>query len=61
MRKRAASPTSSWSVFRRSGAWVRWYSSIFERPWTPEAARVLIGPAEIALTRMPFGPRSAAR
>ena len=43
-RNSAASPTSSCSVFLRSGAWVRWYSSIFERPCTPEAARVLIGP-----------------
>ena len=30
-------------------------------PCTPEAARVLMGPAEIALTRIPFGPRSEAR
>ena len=27
----------------------------------PAAASVLIGPAEIAFTRMLFGPRSAAR
>ena len=27
----------------------------------PAAASVLIGPAEMALTRMPCGPRSAAR
>jgi hypothetical protein len=48
-------------VFFRRGAFARWYSSILEMPWTPEAAMVLIGPAEIAFTRIPFGPRSAAR
>ena len=31
------------------------------KPEMPAAASVLIGPAEIALTRMSFGPRSAAR
>src|SRR6185503_5624310 len=61
IRNKATSPTSSCSVFFRSGAWVRWYSSIFESPCTPEAARVLMGPAEIAFTRIPRGPRSAAR
>ena len=46
---------------KRSGAVVRMCSRIFEKPVLPAAARVLIGPAEMALTRMPFCPRSAAR
>ena len=35
--------------------------SILRKPLTPAAASGLIGPAEIAFTRMPCGPRSAAR
>src|SRR5262249_38167230 len=47
-RKSAASPTSSCSVFLRRGACVRWYSSILERPCTPDAAIVLTGHADAA-------------
>ena len=60
-RKAAAFPTSSVVTLRRSGALSSTNFSIFPKPLMPAAASVLIGPAEIPLTRMPFGPRSCAR
>ena len=43
---------------RRSGARPRWACNITERPGMPAEARVLIGPADTAFTRMPWGPSS---
>jgi len=57
----ATLPTSSIVTVRRSGALVSNTLSSLPKPLMPDAASVLIGPAEIALTRMPFGPRPAAR
>ena len=60
-RNSAASATSASSTFRLSGARSRYTCRMLENPEMPDAASVLIGPAEIALTRMFCGPRSAAR
>ncbi|CFN68883.1 Uncharacterised protein [Bordetella pertussis] len=56
-----ASSTSSMPTRLRAGAlaWAR--SSKASKPVMPEAARVLSGPGEMACTRMPCGPSSAAR
>jgi hypothetical protein len=48
-------------TLRRSGAAASNWLSIFRKLPTPAAASVLIGPAEIALTRVPSGPRFSAR
>ena len=48
-------------MFARSGATSANEPYIFLKPPMPAAASVRTGPAEIALTRMPSGPRSAAR
>src|SRR6202140_4047048 len=52
-RKAAALPTSSRVTLRRRGATSATRLSILRNPGMPAAARVLIGPAEIALTRTP--------
>ena len=46
---------------RRSGALYSFHFRMYRKSPMPDAARVLIGPEEMALTRMPFRPRSAAR
>ena len=46
---------------RRKGARSRYTVRIEENPGIPDAASVLIGPADTAFTRMLRGPRSAAR
>jgi hypothetical protein len=56
-RNAAVLPTSSMVTLRRNGATCATWSIILRRPATPDAARVLIAPAEIALTRVPSGPR----
>jgi hypothetical protein len=48
-------------TLRRSGAFFSTKFRIFENPPMPAAASVLMGPAEIAFTRMPCGPRLEAR
>ena len=60
-RNAAALPTSSVVTLRRSGAFFSTNLRILPKPPMPAAASVLIGPAEMAFTRMPFGPRLAAR
>src|SRR6266513_1126626 len=60
-RKAAALPTSSRVTLRRRGATSATRLSILRNPGMPAAARVFIGPAEMALTRTPWGPKSAAR
>jgi hypothetical protein len=60
-RYRALAPTSSMVTLRRSGATSGNLLYIVLKPVTPLAASVRIGPAETALTRIPSGPRSAAR
>ena len=60
-RKSAVLPTSSISTLRRKGERVATTSRMSVKPETPLAASVLTGPAETALTRIYFGPRSAAR
>ena len=60
-RNREASATSSISVSRPRGARSRWWRILLLNPAMPEAARVLMGPAEMPLTRIPSAPRSAAR
>jgi peptidyl-prolyl cis-trans isomerase D len=60
-RKAAALPTSSVVTLRRSGACSSTNFRILPKPAMPAAASVLIGPAEIAFTLMPCGPRLAAR
>ena len=58
----AMSPTGGPVLFIcRSGARSRYTWRIPENPEMPAAASVLIAPAEIAFTRMFFGPRSLAR
>ena len=54
-------PTSSIVTVRLSGAAVSMYFKILEKSLIPLAARVLIGPEEIAFARMPLGPRLLAR
>ena len=60
-RNAATLPTSSAVTLRRSGAFFSTKRWIFEKPPMPAAASVLIGPAEMPLTRMPSGPRQDAR
>ena len=60
-RKSAVSPTSAASVFLLSGAFSRATFKISVKPAIPRAANVLMGPAEIALTRIFLGPRSLAK
>ncbi len=52
------SATSDCSTPRRSGARSRYTCRMLEKPEMPAAASVLIAPAEIAFTRMFFGPSS---
>ena len=59
-RKAAALPTSSMVTLRRSGALCSLNESSLPKLPMPDAARVLIGPAEMALTRVPSGPRVTA-
>src|SRR5260363_71261 len=56
-RKAAVLPTCSIVTLRCNGALASTQSSIFEKSWMPLAASVLIGPAEIPLTRMPRAKR----
>jgi hypothetical protein len=60
-RKAATLPTSSIDTLRRSGAVASTNCRMRPKSLMPEAASVRIGPAEIPFTRMPFGPRLAAR
>ena len=53
-------PTSSIVTVRRNAAVFSKVESIFLKFLMPDAAKVRIGPAEIAFTRMPSLPRSAA-
>ena len=57
----ATLPTSSIVTLRRKGAALSTADRIFEKPLIPAAASVRIGPAEMPLTRMPRGPRLAAK
>src|SRR3546814_13431488 len=59
--KAAALPTSSMVTLRRSGAAASKVLSILRKLPTPDAARVLIGRAELALPRVPSGPGLSAR
>src|SRR6185369_8575347 len=59
--KAAALPTSSMVILRRSGALCALYASSLPKLPMPDAASVLIGPAETALARIPCGPRQKAR
>ncbi len=52
-RNAATLPTSSMVTLRRNGAVFSTKRRILENPPMPAAASVLIGPAEIALTRIP--------
>src|SRR6266498_987769 len=60
-RNTPVAPTSLTSTLRLRGARSACVLSISLSPETPRAARVLIGPAEMAFTRILFGPRSLAR
>ena len=60
-RNTAVSATSAVSVLRRSGACCAEISSILDKSFTPRAEIVLIGPADIAFTRILLGPSSLAR
>ena len=51
-------PTSSTVTLRRNGAVCSTASRILPKPLMPDAASVLIGPAEMPLTRMPRGPEA---
>src|SRR5205809_612476 len=57
----AAAATSSMLTRLRAGAFAFALSSKASNSGIPDAARVASGPGEIACTRMPFGPSSAAR
>ena len=59
--KAATLPTSSMVTLRRKGALASTYFRIDEKSLMPLAARVLIGPAEMPLARMPLGPSAVAR
>src|SRR5262249_15159654 len=59
-RKAVATPTSSMLTRLRAGAFALALSSSASNSGMPEAARVASGPGEMACTRMPFGPSSAA-
>ena len=56
-KKAATFPTSSMETLRRNGETFSVYTSSFPKSPIPAEASVLIGPAEIALTLIPFGPR----
>ena len=56
----AALPTSSMVTLRRKAACFSLKPIILSKSAIPEAASVLIGPAETAFTRMPFGPKLCA-
>ncbi|MNT94348.1 hypothetical protein D3C72_2360080 [compost metagenome] len=58
--KAAVLPTSSVVTLRRRQDWLAAIDSSLPKPEMPAAARVLIGPAEMAFTRMPSLPRLAA-
>src|SRR5690606_2830321 len=60
-RNAPALPTSSMVTLRFNGAVSCTWSSILRSPEIPAAANVLIGPAEMAFTRIPSTPRSKAR
>src|SRR5262245_60446151 len=60
-RNAAALPTSSVVTLRRNGECSSTNLRILPNPEMPAAASVLIGPAEMPFTRMPCGPRLAAR
>ena len=53
-------PTSSIVTVRRNAAVFSKVESIFLKFLMPDAAKVRIGPAEIAFTRIPSFPKSAA-
>ena len=55
-RKSAALPTSSMVTLRLRGAIFSLASNILRNDLMPDAAKVRIGPAEIALTRIPSSP-----
>ena len=48
-------------TLRLSGATFSFRSNILRKDLIPEAAKVRIGPAEIALTRMPSLPKLEAK
>jgi hypothetical protein len=56
-KKAAVLPTSSIVILRRKGATFSVYPNNFPKFQIPAAASVLMGPADIALTRIPLGPR----
>ena len=55
-----AIPVAAIVLWLRAGAFAFALSSSASNSGMPEAARVASGPGEIACTRMPFGPSSAA-
>lgn len=59
-RNAAVFPTSSIVVLSRIGETADTWLSSFLKSAMPAAANVLIGPAEIAFTRMPWGPSEEA-
>jgi hypothetical protein len=56
-RNNAALPTSSIVTLRLSGEIFSFTSSILRNDLIPDAAKVRIGPAEIAFTRIPSAPK----
>ena len=60
-RKAATLPTSSVVMVRRIGVVAANSVSSLPKSLMPEAASVLIGPAEMPLTRMPLPPRLCAK
>src|SRR5581483_1798428 len=60
-RNTAVFATSSTSTFLLSGARSAWAFNMSPKPEIPRAASVLIGPAEMAFTRILRGPKSFAR
>ena len=60
-RNNAALPTSSMVTLRRNGATFSFKSNILRKDLIPEAAKVRIGPAEMAFTRMPSAPKLEAK
>ena len=60
-KKEATFPTSFVVTALPKGALSAYSISILLKFYTPDAARVLIGTAEIALTLIPFFPSDAAR
>ena len=57
----AAFPTSSIVTLRRKGAAFSKPLKSLLKSLMPEAAKVLMGPAEMPFTRMPLGPNEVAR